>query len=148
MKIQITLIFIFFSFLVSAQDNLNKKGLALQGYDPVAYFLKEKALKGSKKHQLTYEGATYYFKNKKHKVSFESNPEKYLPEYGGWCAYAMGRDGSKVSINPKTFKILDGKLYLFYNAWGMNTLISWNKEDKTLKEQADKYWFKQIEERE
>ena len=62
-------------------------------------------------------------------------------QYGGYCAYAIAVDSKKVSINPKTFEIRDGKLYLFYNAWGTNTLKLWQKENvKGLQEKADKYW--------
>ena len=71
---------------------------------------------------------------------FLKNPSKYEPQYGGWCAYAMGSAGEKVEINPETFKIIDGKLYLFYNAYFNNTLKSWNKEETKLKSQADTNW--------
>ena len=65
----------------------------------------------------------------------------YVPQYGGYCAYAIADKGKKVSIDPETFEIRDGKLYLFYNAWGTNTLKMWLKEDvKGLQEKADKNW--------
>lgn len=124
-------------------DNL-EKGLAIQGYDPVAYF-SNKAVKGDNKLSATYQGAVYYFSTIANKKSFESNPLKYEPQYGGWCAFAMGDYGKKVEINPQTFKILDGKLYLFYNAYFNNTLKSWNKEEESLKEKADENWKAIIE---
>jgi YHS domain-containing protein len=118
--------------------NLENK-LAIQGYDPVAYF-SNKVVKGDKIAAATYEGTIYYFSTKENKKLFESNPSKYEPQYGGWCAYAMGNIGKKVTIDPTTFKIVDGKLYLFYNAYFNNTLKSWNKDEKKLKAKADINW--------
>lgn len=115
-------------------------GLAIEGYDPVAYFTQGKALEGSKKRAASYRGVIYYFASEANKKAFTSNPSKYEPQYGGWCAYAMGDKGEKVSIDPETFKIVNGKLYLFYNAYFNNTLKSWNKDEKNLKLKADKYW--------
>ena len=111
------------TFSSFAQDAtaLNKKhfnlddGLAIKGYDPVAYFTSNKAVKGSKDLAVYSQGATYYFSSAANKELFKANPSKYLPEYGGWCAYAMGAKGEKVNIDPETFKIVNGKLYLFYN---------------------------------
>lgn len=125
------------------QYNLEKQ-IAIQGYDPVNYFTQGKALKGSPKINLLYLGVIYYFSTEANKRLFKSNPQKYEPQYGGWCAYAMGNSAEKVEIDPKTFKILDGKLYLFYNAYWNNTLKSWNKDEKTLKTKADKNWSKFI----
>lgn len=116
------------------------KDLALQGYDPVAYFTQKKAVKGNSKFALKYAGVVYHFSSETNKKTFESNPAKYEPEYGGWCAYAMGDYGKKVEVDPETFKIVDGKLYLFYNAYFNNTLKTWNKDEKNLKAKADKNW--------
>ena len=66
-----------------------------------------------------------------------------MPEYGGYCAYAVGLKSEKVDINPETFEIRDGKLYLFYDSWGINTLTMWNEKGaQELKEKADKNWEK------
>ena len=73
---------------------------------------------------------------------FKTNPEKYEPAYGGWCAYAMGATGEKVKIDPETYKILDDKLYVFYNFWGNNTLTDWNKNEKQLMTKGDQNWKK------
>jgi YHS domain-containing protein len=124
-----------------ASFNLEKK-VAIQGYDPVAYFKQNKALKGAKELSFTYEGVIYYFSSKENKEIFVKTPNNYEPQYGGWCAYAMGSSGDKVEINPETFKINDNKLYLFYNAFFNNTLKSWNKEEKQLKIKADFNWKK------
>ena len=108
-----------------------EKNLAVQGYDVVAYFIQKKAVKGLEKNIFVYKGVTYYFSTPKHIEIFKKNPGKYEPQYGGWCAYETGK-GSKRSINPETFKILDNKLYLFFNKWFINTLSMWNKDEANL----------------
>lgn len=119
-----------------------ENNIALQGYDPVAYFTQKKAVKGKKEIASTYEGVTYYFTSQANKAIFAKNPSGYEPQYGGWCAFAMGDYGKKVEVDPETFKILDGKLYLFYNAYFNNTLKSWNKDETNLKKKADANWKK------
>jgi YHS domain-containing protein len=118
----------------------HSKNLALEGYDAVSYFNGNKPTKGKSTIKTTSDGLTYYFSSEKNKAEFNQNPSKYKPQYGGWCAYAMGEKGEKVEINPETFKIIDGKLYLFYNAFFNNTLTEWNKNEATLKTKADKNW--------
>ena len=150
MKRLFTLIIISLSLttLTTAQDattirkkNYNlEKGVAIEGYDPVAYFTENKAIKGSKDLAVSFQGATYYFSSDINKQAFKNNPSKYEPQYGGWCAYAMGNDGTKVEVDPETFKIVDGKLYLFYNRFFNNTLKSWNKNETHLKMNADANW--------
>lgn len=137
------------SAAVSAQDaNLRKaqfnleKGIAIQGYDPVAYFTQNKAVEGDKANAVYYAGATYYFSSATNKELFKKNPAQYEPQYGGWCAYAMGKTGEKVEVDPETFKIIGGKLYLFYNKAFNNTLKTWNKDETNLKASADKNWAK------
>lgn len=123
----------------AAHFNLEKK-TALQGYDPVAYFKQSKAIKGKKEIVASYEGVIYQFSTAANKDAFLKNPVTFEPQYGGWCAYAMGSNAEKVEINPETFKIVDGKLYLFYNAYFNNTLKSWNKDETSLKKKADTNW--------
>jgi YHS domain-containing protein len=122
-----------------AEFNLTNK-IALEGYDAVSYFLEDKPLKGKKEIAITSEGVVYNFASEKNKTLFLKNPDKYKPQYGGWCAYAMGLDGSKVEVDPKTFKIFDGKLYLFYNKLFNNTLKTWNKDEKKLMKNANNFW--------
>jgi len=117
-----------------------EKGIAIQGYDPVAYFNQSKALKGNKQFAATAEGVTYYFINAANKDIFLKDSKKYEPQYGGWCAYAMGANGEKVEVDPETFKVVNGKLYLFYHTWANNTLNKWNKDEANLKTKADKNW--------
>ena len=126
-------------FSQSLDYNL-KKGYVAEGYDVVAYF-ENKAIEGDTKFTTRYDGVNYKFSSQKNLDLFNKNPEKYIPQYGGYCAYAVGAKNEKVSINPETFEVKDGKLYLFYNAWGTNTLELWQKENpKLLKEKADKNW--------
>lgn len=140
---------ILFSIVASGQNaskraqhfNTEKK-LAIQGYDPVAYFRQGRAIKGKPSLASVHEGVVYHFSSQDNKDVFLKTPAAYEPQYGGWCAYAMGENAEKVEINPETFKIVDGKLYLFYNAFFNNTLKSWNKNEAALKKKADANWKK------
>lgn len=122
------------------QFNLNNENVAIKGYDPVAYFKVNEAVKGTKELAVYHQGVVYYFLSGENKEEFKKNPSKYEPEYGGWCAYAMGAKGDKVNIDPETFKIINGKLFLFYNRNFNNTLKSWNKDEPGLKIKADANW--------
>jgi len=86
---------------------------------------------------------SYRFASAANRDLFKASPARYQPQYGGWCAYAMGAKGEKVEVDPETFKIVDGKLYLFYNKFFNNTLKSWNKDEAGLKTKADVNWVKQ-----
>jgi YHS domain-containing protein len=121
--------------------NIDKSNSALQGYDPVNYFLGS-AKTGSSSHSYKYNGITYRFVSEKNLELFKTSPSKFEPMYGGWCAYAMGARGEKVEVDPETFKIIDGKLYLFYNAFFNNTLQKWNKDEKNLNKKANDNWVK------
>ena len=127
----------------TANFNLDGK-VAIMGYDLVAYFKQGVAVKGKPALAATFEGVTYYFSTAANKEAFVKNPAGFEPQYGGWCAYAMGSSGEKVAINPETFKIVDNKLYLFYNAYFNNTLKTWNKQESALKAKADANWKKFI----
>ncbi len=140
-----------FAFSASAQNpatraaNFNLDGkVAIQGYDPVAYFKQKKAVKGNASLAVSHQGVVYQFASEADKAAFLKNPSGYEPQYGGWCAFAMGDHGEKVEVDPETFKIVDGKLYLFYNRFLNNTLKSWNKEEPALKKKADANWDKII----
>ena len=143
-----------FSFLcmlmatsLQAQTSNNKtkhfnveKNIAIDGYDPVSYFTQNKAIKGNKKFAVSVDGVIYYCSSQTNKDLLVKTPAKYEPQYGGWCAYAMGAKGTKVEIDPETFKIKDGKLFLFYNKTFTNTLPLWNKDESNLKTKADNNW--------
>jgi YHS domain-containing protein len=152
MKKVIVLLLVFFAFSATfaqssakklSEYNLENK-VAIQGYDPVSYFKQGKAIKGRKEVLASYDGVVYQFSSTANKETFLKSPASFEPQYGGWCAYAMGSAGEKVEINPETFKIIDGKLYLFYNAFFNNTLKSWNKEEVSLKAKANANWSKII----
>ncbi len=119
-----------------------EKGVAIMGYDPVAYFNQKKAVKGKKEYSVNANGIIYYLSSQANKDQFQKNYTMYEPQYGGWCAYAMGSTGEKVEIDPETFKIIDSKLYLFYHTWTNNTLTKWNTDETRLKIAADKNWSK------
>lgn len=116
-----------------------KKGVAIDGYDPVSYF-SGSPKKGDERTSYTYKNVVYQFSSDANLEKFKSAPEKYEPQYGGWCAYAIGKSGEKVKIDPLTYKITDGKLYLFYNFRGYNTLDDWNRDEASLMATADKNW--------
>ena len=101
-----------------------QKGYVAEGYDVVSYFENE-AVEGKKEFKTTYDNATYKFSSEDNLNTFLNNPKKYIPQYGGYCAYAIAEKSKKVKIDPETFEIRDGKLYLFYNSWGTNTLKLW-----------------------
>jgi YHS domain-containing protein len=127
--------------LRSKEFNLSKN-VAIQGYDPVAYFTQNKAVKGNSEINATADGVVYYFASQNTRALFLKDWKKYEPQYGGWCAYAMGATGEKVEIDPETFKISNGKLYLFYHTWVNNTLNKWNKDETNLQAKADANWVK------
>ena len=125
----------------NAEYNL-KNGYVAEGYDVVSYF-QQQVKKGNKQFTADFDGVKFQFSSKENRTLFNLNPKKYIPQYGGFCAYAIGKNGEKVSINPKTFEIREGKLYLFYNSWGTNTLEMWQKEDpESLQQKADENWKK------
>src|ERR1043166_6129693 len=86
-----------------------RDGLAIQGYDPVAYFTDNKPAKGDRKFMSEYEGAKYLFASMEHKALFDADPAKYAPAYGGYCGYAASIDRLS-PIGPDWFQIIDGKL--------------------------------------
>jgi len=149
MKFSVFSILLVFAFInANSQDALNlkhfnsgKNKVAVEGYDVVSYF-NGKPLEGDKKINSTFQGITYYFSNASNKDSFIKNPEKYAPAFGGWCAYAMATDGDKVEIDPETYKIVNGRLYLFYNKFFTNTLSKWKESEKDYDMKAINNWKK------
>jgi thioredoxin-dependent peroxiredoxin len=121
--------------------NLGKDKVALNGYDPVAYFTLDKALKGRKEINARHRDVTYWFASEEDKKLFIESPNKYLPTYGGWCATAMAK-GEKVEIDPTNFKVTNGRLFLFFKAFYANAIKDWNKDEPGQTAKADANWKK------
>jgi YHS domain-containing protein len=119
----------------------HENGIAIRDFDPVSYF-KGKPVKGTSKFQATHKAMTYYFANAANVEEFKKDPSKYEPAYGGWDAYSFASQGKKEKVDPSTYKIINGKVYLFYNFNGKNNLAAWNKNEKKYKESADARWKK------
>ena len=116
----------------SASDfNLPKSREAVQGYDVVSYF-DATPKEGSKSIQSTVSAIHYYFSYQKNKSLFDKNPNRYIPKYGGWRAYAMSRC-DEVGINPEAYFIQNDSLYLFYRTRFTNTVTKWEKTPKVFR---------------
>lgn len=125
----------------SRRRNFNtNNGIGLREFDAVSYFKGSRPLKGNSKFYHHYKGITYYFANAENVEEFKKSPASYEPAYGGWCAYTVASNGERVKVNPVTYKIIDGKLHLFYNYNSDNRLLKWNNNEKKLKSSADKNW--------
>jgi len=140
----VAFITLFSNGIFAQVDAIDKSGLAIGGYDVVAYHKDNKATKGSAVNTAKIEGTTYYFASKENAKAFKANPKKYLPEVNGYCAWGVAEKDSKFSINPETFKIVDNKLYLFFNGdfngTQVNTLDIWNKEEPKYLKAIDEKW--------
>lgn len=123
---------------VAAPVNVDGSGLAVQGYDPVAYFIEERAVPGNSEITAGFDGATYRFVSPENRETFLASPEKYVPAYGGYCAFGMAH-GYTASIEPDKFTIFDGRLYLNYNQAVQN---SWRADIAGFNDRADAEWSK------
>lgn len=117
-------------------NNVNAAGIILDGYDPVAFFTDNKPVRGDAAFQYNYDDATYYFASQEHLELFKTNPEKYKPQFGAWCAYAVSL-GRTAPIDVSTFSIVNNRLVLQHNQRAVN---GWNKDVKGNLALADKYW--------
>lgn len=116
--------------------NVDEKGVIIEGYDPVAYFIDQKPVKGNQQYTAKYEAATYWFVSADHKALFEKEPEKYAPQYGAFCGYAVSI-GKLRPVDPTIYQIEDGRLIL------QHTQQAYDLFNKDLKEntgKADKNW--------
>ena len=116
--------------------NASNTGLALQGFDPVAYFTQGEATEGNWKITSVYKDATYRFASEEHKAAFEADPEAYLPQYGGFCAFGAAM-GFKFDGDPEYWKVVDGELFLNISA---DIQERWQSDIPGFIEKADENW--------
>ncbi|WCL54355.1 YHS domain-containing (seleno)protein [Gimibacter soli] len=120
----------------TSEVNADAHGLAMQGYDPVAYFTAGGPQKGDKKFALQHTGGTYYFASAENRDTFMADPDRYLPQYGGFCAMGVAL-GKKLDGDPNVWKIVDDKLYLNVNK---DVSVAWQRDIPGNLEKADEYW--------
>jgi hypothetical protein len=125
------------SLAAGVEINASSTGLALQGYDPVAYFNAGRPTKGSWTITSIHEDALYRFASEENKELFEANPEAYLPQYGGYCAFGAAM-GFKFDGDPTLWKIVDGELFLNISK---DIQERWEGDIPTFIEQADTNWL-------
>ena len=132
---------------LSAQDkmanNIDNSNIALSGYSPVSYLDLGLAQRGTKEFKSEYEKVGYYFTSAEQKASFDKNPSKYLPQYGGYCAFGAYA-GAKFRVDPNKFIVQGGEYFLFLNNVELDAQQLWMAENdhKKLKDIADKNWSK------
>ncbi|MCK8522208.1 hypothetical protein M0D21_11545 [Aquimarina sp. D1M17] len=135
------------SFSVSAQNNManniDNSNIALQGYSPVSYLDLNLAQRGNKNFKSEYQKVVYYFTSAEQKATFDKNPAKYMPQYGGFCAFGIYA-GAKFRVDPNKFLVKDGKYYLYLNNIELDAKQLWLAENnhQKLKNTADKNWKK------
>jgi YHS domain-containing protein len=116
--------------------NTDSNGVALQGYDPVAYFTMDKPVKGVNSIEHEWNGAKWRFSTENHKKFFIEDPEKYAPRYGGYCAYGVAVN-ALFDIKPEAWSIVDGKLYLNKN---LDVRETWRKDIPSNIKKANMNW--------
>lgn len=119
--------------------NTNQFGVAIKGYDTVAYFTEGHAVKGKKKFSYNWSNAKWYFSSAENRDLFAADPDRYAPKYGGYCAGSIAITGKVDDINPKAFKIINGKLYLS-KSMSKNDKFAEKANDYIKK--ADENWVK------
>ncbi|HBH81933.1 MAG TPA: tat pathway signal sequence domain protein [Nitrospira sp.] len=107
-------LFTVFMGVACASEYVEYGGVAINGYDPVAYFTERKPVKGAPEFRAEFQGATFQFASADHRDRFAAKPEEFAPQYGGYCAYGTAK-GYKAKIDPEAFTVVQGKLYLNYS---------------------------------
>jgi len=129
---------------IAQKVNVDKNNIANNGYDVVNYFKTNTAARGSSEFSTDYQGATYYFVSSENLKTFKEKAPAYLPKFDGYCAFAVAKMNQKVPVDPETFRIDDGKLYLFYNDFWegkpFNTIIPWLANEAEMEELAGANW--------
>lgn len=127
---------------LKAANNIDDSKIALQGYSPVSYLDMGIAQKGLKEYKSTHHGLNYYFTSKEQKKDFDANPDKYLPQYGGYCAFGVSV-GAKFRTDPNKFVVKDGKYYLFLYDLEVDAQQLWLAGNHSkLVSKADANWAK------
>lgn len=116
--------------------NLNRDGVAIQGYDPVAFFTDNRAVQGSSQFQSQYDGAKYYFASAEHKSAFDKEPGKYEPQFGGYCAYGASQ-GHPAPVKIEAWQIVNGRLLMQYD---LGIKDKFNKDQQGNLRKADQNW--------
>src|ERR671918_623226 len=119
-----------------AGDFYEKDGVAIKGYDPVAYFTDKKPIKGSPTYKAEYGRSIFHFVSQANRDAFAANPAKYAPQYNGFCAFGTA-GGYKAAIDPAAFTIVNNKLYLNYN---QDVRKKWSTDIPGFVAKADKNW--------
>ncbi|RPI34095.1 MAG: YHS domain protein [Nitrospiraceae bacterium] len=119
-----------------ARVNATPEGVAIKGYDPVAYFTEQKPVAGSAEFEYIWNGSKWRFATAEHRDHFKADPEKYTPQYGGYCAYAVSQ-GKTADIDPEAWTVLNGKLYLNLNK---DVQRLWDRKRKDFIRKADENW--------
>lgn len=117
--------------------NSNIFGVAIKGYDTVAYFTEGRAVKGQSKFSYSWNDAEWYFASAENRDLFKANPEDYAPKYGGYWAASLATTGKVAGVNPEVFKIIDGKLYL---SWNQKYIDTFAEEGEDAIKKADENW--------
>lgn len=121
---------------VGASAYFTDDGAAIRGYDPVAYFEAGEPVEGTPEHSLQWGGVTWHFASAANRAAFAAEPQRYAPQYGGYCAYAVAK-GDLVSVDPHAWSIVDGKLYLNYST---SVQRRWQQDIPGYIAQADAEW--------
>tara|TARA_R110002020_G_scaffold140003_1_gene311187 strand:+ start:573 stop:1025 length:453 start_codon:yes stop_codon:yes gene_type:complete len=137
-KVNLFILFMLLANLACAQkpEVFVQEGKAIKGYDPVSYFTDSKPMKGDDEFTLTYKGANWYFSSQKNMELFKASPKKYMPQYGGYCAFGLA-GGYKAPISPDAWTIVEDKLYLNYDK---KVQEEWTADREEMIKKADKNW--------
>ena len=116
--------------------NLDKNGVAIQGYDPVAFFTQHKPVKGVQQFNSAFNGATYWFASAEDKHAFDKEPAKYEPQFGGYCAYGVSK-GARAPVKIEAWQIVNDRLLMQYD---LDVKGEFNKDQQGTLKKADQNW--------
>jgi YHS domain-containing protein len=137
--VALLMLFIIPMDIATAKINTGSDGIAVHGHDVVAYFLEGRAVKGTSEFEYAWQDAKWQFSSEANKKLFADNPERYAPQYGGFCAVCLALDSELTDANPKAWTIVDGKLYLNYS---MYQRTQWRIRSSTYVKFGDEEWAK------